>query len=67
MIEPTGQYAMLDSSTLPPDAPAGSLLVFGTEQEVAAIAQRVKLGHVELERRAARRRQQRASRKRNRR
>lgn len=66
MIEPSGNYRMLPTSALPYDAPDGSLLVFGTEPEVAAMAARVKLGHDEIERRRARRKRQSDSRRRNR-
>lgn len=66
MIGPSGNYAMLATSTLPPDAEPGSLLVFGSEPEVRALAAKVRLGHREQEARAARRKRQRESRRRNR-
>lgn len=68
MIEPqTGNYRMLSSGLEVRDAlNDGNLVMVGTEDEVAAVAQRVRLGLAEQERRVARRRQQRASRKRNR-
>lgn len=68
MINPTtGEYRMLDNGPQARDAlAAGMLLVQGTEDEVQAIAHRVKLGAREQGRRQARRKMQRASRRQNR-
>ena len=66
MIEPSGNYRMLTDFKLPADAPKGSIFAVGTEQEIRAIAQRVKLGAAELDKRRSRRKAQRASRKANR-
>lgn len=72
MIQPDGQYEMLDDATaqamlagrVMPDP--GAILAMGAEADIAAIAARVKLGQRELDERAARRKAQRKSRNRNR-
>lgn len=67
MIEPqTGQYLMIDPSYVPTALADGALVMHGTEAEVRAVAARVRLGAREQANRAARRKQQRASRRRNR-
>jgi hypothetical protein len=72
MMDPfTGDAKMLDAFTF--DAARAEaaqfpdrMLVWGTEDQVAAASLRIRLGNRELENRAARRRQQKASRRRNR-
>ena len=76
MMNPrTGDYAMLDASD--EDAARRQLedarrlgedlvLLQGTEEQIKALSTRVRLGDAELERRRARRQQQRKSRRDNR-
>lgn len=66
MIGPTGDYKMLTEPVLPADAPKGSILAFGTEGEIRDISRRVKLGAAEMDKRKARRKAARSSRKANR-
>jgi hypothetical protein len=73
MIQPSGQmtvfpstYTLADAAEALAAAPAGTVLVQGSTADLEAMAARVRLGHSELERRAARRKTQRASRRRNR-
>lgn len=68
MITPNGHVQMLGPGeyTLPASAPDGSVLVHGTEVEIRAIAERVRLGARELEKRSVRRRLAKRSRRRNR-
>lgn len=59
----TGDYYRLE----PGEAPhLGDVLVTGTDEQVAELSRRVKLGARQLDNRKARRQQQRASRRRNR-
>lgn len=68
MIEPyTGQFAMIEPSFVPEALAAGNLVMVGTEDEVRQVASRVRLGNAEADRRSGRRKQQRASRRANRR
>ena len=46
--------------------PDGQVLVSGTLDEITSVSRRIRLGNQEVERRAARRRQQKDSRRRNR-
>jgi hypothetical protein len=74
MIQPDGHVEMLEATTFDEakhemaarKAMEGAILAFGTEDEINAIAQRVKLGAKELDARAARRKMQRESKRRNR-
>lgn len=78
MISSTGNYSMLnpDSVGYEPylvdqalrmgSSPEDVAVVYGTEERIRQMAADVRLGHAERERRAARRRQQKASRRKNR-
>ena len=73
MIEPNGNYRMLEAASLGSavdylerNGPAGTILAVGTEDEIRELAHRVRLGAAEIEARRARRKAQRASRKANR-
>lgn len=72
MMDPfTGDAQMLDAATFQEalarsrDYP-GRVLVHGTEDQIAAMSRRIRLGDRELGNRKARRTQQKASRRRNR-
>lgn len=75
MMDPrTGDYVMLPSpgrDALAKDLLAaaeqeGKVLLAGTEAQIAALSKRVHLGNAEMDRRRARRAQQKESRRRNR-
>lgn len=70
----SGSYRMLDGADVAAAlaqwrelASPNEVLVHGSEAEIAELSRRVKLGASEIERRKARRRQQSASRRANRR
>ena len=72
MMDPfTGDAQMLDAATFDEarrqaaEFP-GRVLVHGTEDQIAAMSQRIRVGNRELDNRRARRAQQKASRRRNR-
>ena len=67
MIHPTtGDFAMIESTYVPQALADGMLVMQGTEDEVSRAANAVRLGVLEQRNRAARRKMQRESRRRNR-
>lgn len=67
MIHPTtGRYQMIDPTYIATALDDGMLVMHGTEDDVAEVAGRIRLGAAERSRRAARRKMQRSSRRRNR-
>lgn len=67
----TGEYAFLDTAALKafvsePDPPPQKVLVWGTEDDVEAMSQRIRLGDREIANRKARRKAQKDARRRNR-
>lgn len=64
----TGDFVPFDllAGEEPPAPEPGKLLVFGTEDDMRAAAARLRLGELELERRKARRKAQKAARRQNR-